>query len=240
MYVWEYKLQPALFIAQCRLINHSTQLFTLNLTGYFSQAPCGRHHVFAETCSQDTSLTLFGQDIQQDLGANFCVAVAVWDAELHLCSYLEWAVQVRGRRVIELAAGTGVVALVCTPRCAVVTLTDLPLTVSQLQANVSANMASSGPTVLPLSWGEDHIYVPFDWDLVLCADVVYLPETYPLLVKTLAHLCKNRAVLYLAFKMRKEHDFFEECLPGRFNVDLVHRYDGQNIHIYRASLKKDQ
>lgn len=131
---------------------------------------------------------------------------------------------------------------------AAVTLTDLPLALSQLQANVSANMPSSGwptalPTVLPLSWGEDHMNFSSDWDLVLGADIVYLPETYPLLVETLAHLCKNGAVVYLSSKMRQEHGtpgFFEECLPSRFNVELVHRDDKQNINIYRACLKKDQ
>ena len=42
---------------------------------------------------------------------------------------------------------------------AAMTLTDLPLALPQLQANVSLNMPSSGcpsspPTVLPLSWGD--------------------------------------------------------------------------------------
>lgn len=136
----------------------------------------------------------------------------------------------------------------CICSGAVVTLTDLPLALPQLQANVSANMPSSGwpttlPTVLPLSWGEDHNNFPSEWDLVLCADIIYLPQTYPLLVETLAHLCKNGAVVYLSSKMRKEHGtpgFYEECLPNRFNVELVKRDDNQNINIYRASLRKDQ
>ena len=131
---------------------------------------------------------------------------------------------------------------------AVVTLTDLPLVLPQLQANVSANTPSSGwpdtpPTVLPLSWGEDHLNFPSDWDLVLCTDIIYLPETFQLLVETLAHLCKNGAVVYLSSKMRKEHEascFHEEFLPSRFNVELLHRDDDQNINIYRASLRRDQ
>lgn len=131
---------------------------------------------------------------------------------------------------------------------AAVTLTDLPLALPQLQANVSANMPSGGwpsppPTILPLSWGEDHMKFPSDWDLVLCADIIYLPETYPLLVETLTHLCKNGAVVYLSSKMRKEHGtpgFYEEYLPKIFNVDLVHRNDKQNINIYSASLRIDQ
>lgn len=126
-----------------------------------------------------------------------------------------------------------------------VTLTDLPLALPQIQDNVSANTPSEGwpsvpPTVLPLSWGQDLLNFPSNWDLVLCADVVYLPETYPLLAETLAHLCRNGAVAYLSSKMRKEHrtpSFFEEILPSRFNVELVHRDDKQNNNIYRASLK---
>lgn len=128
-----------------------------------------------------------------------------------------------------------------------VTLTDLPLALPQLQANVSANMPSGGwlcpPTIAPLSWGEDHVNFPCDWDLVLCADIVYLPDTYPLLVETLTHLCTSGAVAYLSSKMRKEHGtpgFYEDYLPSQFKVDLLHRDDKQNINIYSASLRTEQ
>ncbi|XP_010745224.3 EEF1A lysine methyltransferase 3 [Larimichthys crocea] len=207
--------------------------------------------LFAETFSQETVYRLLGEElkIRQLFGANLGVAAPVWDAALHLCCYFEeQSVQLRGKRIIELGAGTGVVGILAARLGAVVTLTDLPLALSQLQANVCANTPSSGwptsvPTVLPLSWGEDHVNFPSDWDLVLCADIIYLPDTYPLLIETLVHLCKNGAVLYLSSKMRKEHRtacFYEEFLPSRFNVELVKRDDKQNINIYRASLRKEQ
>ncbi|KAL7407440.1 hypothetical protein ABVT39_008405 [Epinephelus coioides] len=207
--------------------------------------------LFADTFSQDTVYTLVGQElrIRQVFGANLGVAAPVWEAALNLCRYLEeQSVELRGKRIIELGAGTGVVGILAARLGADVTLTDLPLALPQLQANVSANMPSDGwpstpPAVLPLSWGEDHMNFPSDWDLVLCADIIYLPETYPLLVDTLAHLCMNVAVVYLSSKMRKEHEtpsFYEVFLPSRFNVELVHRDDNQNINIYRASLRKDQ
>lgn len=130
---------------------------------------------------------------------------------------------------------------------AFVTLTDLPLALPQLESNVSANTPSCGwpaapPVVLPLSWGVDYPHFPSDWDLVLCADIVYLPETYQLLLETLTHLCKNGAVVYLSSKMRWEHGtpvFYDECLSSRFNVELLNRDDQQNINIYRASLRAD-
>lgn len=135
-----------------------------------------------------------------------------------------------------------------SPAGATVVLTDLPVAVPQLQSNVSDNMPASGwpstpPRVLPLSWGEDHNNFTSDWDLVLGADIVYLRDTFPLLIETLSHLCKNGAAVYLSSKMRKEHDcprFFEEVLPRRFNVELLHRDEKQNINIYRAFLKRDQ
>ncbi|KAK5872247.1 hypothetical protein PBY51_012966 [Eleginops maclovinus] len=207
--------------------------------------------LFAETFSQDTVYTLAGQQlkIRQVFGASLGVASRVWESALHLCGYLEEQfVELRGKRVIELGAGTGVVGILAARLGAVVTLTDLPKVLPQLQANVSANMPYSGwptslPNVLPLSWGEDHINFSSDWDLVLCADIIYLPETFLLLVETLTHLCKNGAMAYLSSKMRKEHQtpgFYEEYLPCRFNVQLVHQDDKQNINIYRASLRKDQ
>ncbi|XP_061583440.1 EEF1A lysine methyltransferase 3-like [Cololabis saira] len=207
--------------------------------------------LFAETFSKESVYDLMGEQlrIRQVFGANLGVAAPVWEAALHLCHYLEdQSVPLRGRRVIELGSGTGVVGILAARLGAEVTLTDLPLALPQLQANVLANMPTSGwpsspPTVLPLSWGEDHMKFPSDWDLVLCADIIYLPETYPLLVETLGHLCKNGAVVYLSSKMRKEHGtpgFYEKYLPRRFNVELVHHDDKQNNNIYRASVRADQ
>ncbi|XP_060898731.1 EEF1A lysine methyltransferase 3-like [Labrus mixtus] len=204
--------------------------------------------LFADTFSQDTVYTLCGQDlkIRQVFGANLGVAAPVWEAAIQLCCFFEdESVDLRGKRIIELGAGTGVVGILAARMGAAVTLTDLPLALPQLQANVSANIPLGGwpvslPTVLPLSWGEDQMKFPSDWDLVLCADIIYLPETYPLLVETLAHLCKSRGLVYLSSKMRKEHGtqhFYEEYLPGRFNVELLKHEENQNINIYRASLK---
>ncbi|XP_068171987.1 EEF1A lysine methyltransferase 3-like [Antennarius striatus] len=206
--------------------------------------------LFEPTFHQDTVYRLGGQElrIRQEFGADLGVAALVWDAALQLCRYLEeQPVDLGGKRVIELGAGTGVVGILSARLGAIVTLTDLPLALRQLQTNVSNNTPFSGwptspPTVLPLSWGEDHSNFSSDWDLVLCADIIYLPETYPLLMETLAHLCKNGAVVYLSSKMRKEHRtpyFLDEYLQSRFIVELVNRDDKENINIYRAFLRKD-
>ncbi|XP_004069302.1 EEF1A lysine methyltransferase 3 [Oryzias latipes] len=207
--------------------------------------------LFSESFSQEVVFTFMGEQlkISQVFGANLGVAAAVWEAAVHLCRFLEdQSVNLKGKRIIELGAGTGLVGILAARLGAEVTLTDLPLALPQLQANVSANTLSSGwpsaePAVLPLSWGEDHLNFPSDWDLVLGADIIYLSETYPLLLKTLTHLCKSGAVVYLSSKMRREHGthiFFEEYLPSRFHVMLIHRDEKQNNNIYRASLRTEE
>ncbi|KAM9410622.1 EEF1A lysine methyltransferase 3-like isoform 2-T2 [Pholidichthys leucotaenia] len=205
--------------------------------------------LFSDAFCLDSVYSMMGEQvtITQVFGASLGVAAQVWDSALHLCHYLEQrCVALRGKKVIELGAGTGVLGILAARL--EVTLTDLPLALPQLQANVSANAPPSGwpsapPTILPLSWGKDHMTFSSDWDLVLCTDIIYLPETYPLLVETLAHLCSNGAMVYLSSKMRKEHKtagFYEEYLPSRFNVELLHRNDEHNNNIYRASLKTEQ
>ncbi|CAB1315163.1 unnamed protein product [Coregonus sp. 'balchen'] len=207
--------------------------------------------LFADTFSDDSVYKFIGQElkISQVFSANLGVAAPVWDAALHLCRYFEEkSLNLKGKRIIELGAGTGIVGILAARLGADVTLTDLPLAVPQLQSNVSANMPSSGwpsvaPSVLPLSWGQDQHIFPMDWDMVLGADIVYLAETYSLLLDTLVHLCKDGAVAYLSSKMRGEHGtpgFYGDTLPQRFHVKLVHRDPTQNINIYRATLRGKQ
>ncbi|XP_028854992.1 EEF1A lysine methyltransferase 3-like [Denticeps clupeoides] len=204
--------------------------------------------LFEETFSADAVYTFCGQEfkINQAFGANLGVAAPVWDAALHLCRFFEESpVDLKGKKIIELGAGTGIVGILAARLGADVTITDLPLAVPQLQSNVSSNVPSLGwpgaiPKVFPLSWGKDQHEFSSDWDLVLGADIVYLPDTFPLLLDTLSHLCRVGTVVYLSSKMRAEHGtpaFYGGDLPQRFNVELVQRDLEQNINIYSATLK---
>ncbi|XP_020792693.1 EEF1A lysine methyltransferase 3 [Boleophthalmus pectinirostris] len=203
--------------------------------------------LFEETFSNDSVYNICGQElrIKQVFGANLGVAAPVWEAAIQLSNYLvEQSVELKGRRVIELGAGTGFLGIFAARLGAVVTLTDLPIALPPLQANVSANMPPGGwtsaPSVLPLSWGTDHLTFSSDWDLVLGADLIYLPETFLLLVETLVHLCHSGTVVFFCSKMRTEHkteEFYEEYLPTRFRVELVQRDELQNINIYKATLR---
>lgn len=119
-----------------------------------------------------------------------------------------------------------------------VTITDLPLALEQIQANVQANVPAGGRAqVRALSWGIDQHVFPGDYDLVLGADIVYLEPTFPLLLGTLQHLCGPHGTIYLASKMREEHgteSFFQHLLPQHFQLELAQRDEDVNVNIYRA------
>nr|XP_025857444.1 EEF1A lysine methyltransferase 3 [Vulpes vulpes] len=158
---------------------------------------------------------------------------------LSLCNYFESEnVDFRGKKVIELGAGTGIVGILAALQGGDVTITDLPLALEQIQGNVQANVPAGGRAqVRALSWGIDQHVFPGDYDLVLGADIVYLEPTFPLLLGTLQHLCGPHGTIYLASKMREEHgteSFFQHLLPQHFQLELAQRDEDENVNIYRA------
>ncbi|KAK9967358.1 hypothetical protein ABG768_001761 [Culter alburnus] len=172
------------------------------------------------------------------------VAAVVWDAAVVLCMFLEMGnVDLKGKRAIELGAGTGLVGIVAALLGANVTITDREPALEFLTANVRENIPPSqqeAVRVSELTWGENlDLYPPGSFDLILGADIVYLEETFPALLQTLEHLSTENTVVMLSCRIRYERDerFLME-LRQRFSVQEVH-YDSQrDIHIYKAVKKK--
>ncbi|KAG1934371.1 EEF1A lysine methyltransferase 3-like [Pimephales promelas] len=202
--------------------------------------------LFEDSFSAENTYRVSGQNItiHQYYCANLGVSASVWESALHLCQFFE-SLDLSGKRIIELGAGTGLVGIVAARLGAHVTITDLPLALAQIERNVACNTPLSGwpsgaPAVCPLSWGRDLHRFSSAWEFVLGADIVYTPETFPLLVDTLVHLCKDGAVVLLASPMRREHgaqDFYSRVLPEVFEVELVQRHPESNINIYKATLR---
>lgn len=168
------------------------------------------------------------------------VAAVVWDAAVVLCMFLELGnVDLKGKKTIELGAGTGLVGIVAALLGANVTITDREPALEFLTANVRENIPPSqqeAVQVSELTWGENlDLYPSGSFDLILGADIVYLEETFPALLQTLEHLSSENTVVLLSCRIRYERDerFLME-LRQRFSVQEVH-YDSQrDIHIYRA------
>ncbi|XP_063808371.1 EEF1A lysine methyltransferase 3 [Pseudophryne corroboree] len=198
--------------------------------------------IFSDTYTEEERYMFCGQELRitQHYGANLGVAAQVWDAALHMCQYFEEEkLNFKGKKIIELGAGTGIVGILMSKLGGHVTLTDLPHILPQIKKNVSANIPyDHEPNVCALSWGLDQVHFPQNYDFVIGADIVYLKETYDLLLHTLQHLSGPRTTILLSSKMRKEHgtlDFFQDFLPQHFNLELVKMNVEKDLNLYRVT-----
>uniref|UniRef100_A0A3Q0SYJ2 Methyltransferase 21C, AARS1 lysine n=1 Tax=Amphilophus citrinellus TaxID=61819 RepID=A0A3Q0SYJ2_AMPCI len=156
----------------------------------------------------------------------------MWPAALALCSFLENSrdtVNLQGKDVLELGAGTGLVTIVASLLGAWVTATDLPMMLGNLQANVMRNTRGRcrhTPQVAALPWGYDlertYPSSVYRYDYVLAADVVYHHDFLDELLVTMKHFCKPGTTLIWANKVRFESDLtFTENFKKAFNTSLL-------------------
>ncbi|NXK56898.1 EFMT3 methyltransferase, partial [Chauna torquata] len=152
----------------------------------------------------------------------------------------------RGRTVIELGAGTGIVGILAALLGGDVTITDLPVALDQIRENVRRNVPGGPTAVMPqvraLAWGRDQGAFPRGYDVVLGADVVYEPRSFPALLATLRHLCGPRSIAFLCCRMRRELGaglFFETLLPQHFRTELLRRDAEEDINLYRVTCRQE-
>lgn len=134
------------------------------------------------------------------------------------------ATRLASARVLELGAGTGVLAALMAPLCGDYVATDRAENLRLVQRNVSANAPKAGSsssssskaaTVAPLDWAEVAAeagrkaksgarYVPpeSDTDLVIAVDCIYNESLVAPLVDTLAALCARGALAWVVVELR--------------------------------------
>ncbi|XP_035538242.1 protein-lysine methyltransferase METTL21E-like [Morone saxatilis] len=132
-------------------------------------------------------ITRLGKDTYHYAGQDIVIyesmdsfGAVMWPAALALCSFLDnnrQRVNLQGKEVLELGAGTGLVTIVASLLGASVTATDLPEVLGNLQANVMRNTRGRcrhTPQLAALSWGYDleHTYPSslYHYNYVLAAD----------------------------------------------------------------------
>ncbi|KAG8624412.1 hypothetical protein KVT40_007479 [Elsinoe batatas] len=160
-----------------------------------------------------------------------------WEAALHLGSYLltskDSAFSIRGKHILELGAGTGLLSILCgkTLQASKVLSTDgSEEVVDSLKTNIQANTVESVVTAGVLRWGwhlkdtllamldpDDHI------DTVLGADVTYDQSIIPALVSTIRHIFEiwPQVDVIISATIRNEDTFaaFEDaCHHNEFSL----------------------
>ncbi|XP_076011959.1 uncharacterized protein mettl21ca [Genypterus blacodes] len=190
------------------------------------------------------------RDIYHYVGHDICIyesidyyGAVMWPAALALCSYLEnnrELMDLQGKKVLELGAGTGLVTIVASLLGASVTATDLPDIQGNLRANVMRNTRGQcrhTPQVDVLSWGYDvedsHPKKLFHYDFVLAADVVYQHDFLSELLATMKHFCQPGTTLIWANKVRLESDLaFTKNFEKAFHTSLL--FEDGDMKIFQA------
>uniref|UniRef100_A0A3Q3JT11 Uncharacterized protein n=1 Tax=Monopterus albus TaxID=43700 RepID=A0A3Q3JT11_MONAL len=170
----------------------------------------------------------------------------MWPAALALCFFLDnnrETMNLQGKTVLELGAGTGLVAIVASLLGASVTATDLPVVLSNLRANLMRNTrrrCRHMPQVAPLSWSFDldctYPTSIYRYDYVLASDVVYHHDFLDELLATMKHFCKPGTILIWANKVRLESDLtFIEKFKKAFHTSLLS--DDGDMKIFMATCR---
>ncbi|XP_009331621.1 PREDICTED: protein-lysine methyltransferase METTL21E-like isoform X2 [Pygoscelis adeliae] len=180
--------------------------------------------------------------------ATDCYGAVVWPSALVLCYFLETnskQYNLVDKNVIEIGAGTGLVSIVASLLGALVTVTDLPELLGNLQHNVLQNTklkCKHQPCVKELSWGID-LEKNFPrsschFDYIMAADVVYHHPFLDELLLTFDHLCKNDTVILWAMKFRldKENQFVGR-FQTLFDLEVISNFPSLNITLYKAMRK---
>uniref|UniRef100_A0A8C5PUH4 Protein N-lysine methyltransferase METTL21A n=1 Tax=Leptobrachium leishanense TaxID=445787 RepID=A0A8C5PUH4_9ANUR len=165
----------------------------------------------------------------------------VWPAVV-LCIFLEaGSINLKGSSVIELGAGTGLVGIVAALLGKIIR--GLSMAVEFLELNVKENLPKDlqgNVFIKPLTWGQSLENFP-TFDVIVGADIIYLEETFPDLLKTILHLSSEHTLVLLSFRLRYQRDQnFLDMMKEHFNVKEVHYDSHTDVHIYKAHRKGSQ
>ncbi|XP_013383912.1 protein-lysine methyltransferase METTL21D-like [Lingula anatina] len=217
--------------------------------------------------SQSVDLdNLFTRELEKNDGSVLCinqsavgdVGCVVWDAAISLTLYLETpdfqetpgSNKLRGKNVLELGAGTGIVGIQAACLGANSIITDLEDFVPLMALNIRVNQAliTGSATARELRWGTDVTdYQPPDY--ILIADCVYYEEAVGPLVQTITDLCDDHTVVICSYEERTtgnkpelQKKFFE-LVEKVFRVEEIplERHDpvyrSEDIHIMKFIMK---
>uniref|UniRef100_F6SN53 Uncharacterized protein n=2 Tax=Ciona intestinalis TaxID=7719 RepID=F6SN53_CIOIN len=209
-----------------------------NAISNYAVVPFNTNSVLSEFFERTKSVTISKLDVTFNILQTWQehgVAGVVWEAATVLADYLADNYDFRGRNVIELGAGTGLVGMAVAYLGGNVTVTDLQKFLPLLQENVdlNKNIIEKGGnggnlTISELKWGKRlERFKPGFYDFILGADIIYSEEEFQNLLETLTHLYgddKNskRKVILSAKRRYDRVETFIETLETKFrSVDLV-------------------
>ncbi|KAF0694434.1 Aste57867_14689 [Aphanomyces stellatus] len=174
-------------------------------------------------------------------GVDNATGGALWDASLVLWQVMKSRNDHNfcGKRVLELGAGVGFLAVKMAQDGAKVVATDGDLdTVALLQENVKQNNVTDGVAAAPLFWGDAVSYTklkavysdPFDY--VVGADVIYFAGDHGELLETLCDVCNDATVVFLSYRLRHpdKEEAFLESVQDHFKILTMQEVDATGVY----------
>ena len=154
----------------------------------------------------------------------------IWEAAYVALRYMETLKDLRGRSVVDVSSGTGLVGIGCAALGAKVTLTDFgDALLAQIRDNCKRNMdvMEDGGSCLvrEMKWGEDVSKLRKGFfDFVILSDLLYCAFRDGLekaLISTIEDLVGPQTTAILAFKVRiprKEKTFMSNLADRKLNI----------------------
>ncbi|ETI48961.1 hypothetical protein F441_07077 [Phytophthora nicotianae CJ01A1] len=186
-------------------------------------------------------------------GTTLGFGASVYDAAIALSLYLAAHPDlVKGKRVVELGCGPGLVGVVAAhlqPKSIVVTDGD-PASVALTQHNIEVNELSKEIcTADKYLWGdmEHHLVRGHNYDVILGADIVACPyaSAFEALMTSLQAMAGPETLVLLAYKKRQnsEEQFFES-FEKMFEIEQIDRLElhpdfqeGSDMVLFKARLE---
>ncbi|OJA07698.1 hypothetical protein AZE42_01865 [Rhizopogon vesiculosus] len=136
-----------------------------------------------------------------------CGGIA-WPAGEVLSNYITYRGigYLKGKNIVELGSGTGLVGLVAGALGGTVWTTDQAPLLDIMHQNVMLNNLQSRVSVCELNWGEKPPFEIPPPELILAADCVYFEPAFPLLVQTLSDMALSSTEILFCYKKRRKAD----------------------------------
>ncbi|KAI5784666.1 putative methyltransferase-domain-containing protein [Geopyxis carbonaria] len=205
----------------------------------------------------DTHLKLH-EDLAKGCGGQ------IWPAGEILTKYLlrrykNGENSLKGKRIVELGAGGGLVGLAVAAGCDLegseLYITDMHAMIDLIHKNLELNDMQNKKEVKVelLDWANPapKVIVEKPVDFIIAADCVYYEPAFPLLEKTLVDLVSENTIVFFCFKKRRRADLtFMKAIKKRLKVREIKddpnfskedtdypQYHRENLFMYIMSKK---
>lgn len=123
----------------------------------------------------------------------------------------------------------------------IVTVTERADALPHLDKNIHSNMIESDEPihVKILDWTQNYEHFSTNFDVILGADIIYIEDTFPDLLRTLVHFANEKSRIFLSCKIRYERDTkFLTMMKELFDINEVYFDVDRDIRIYSATRSK--